>query len=176
MPGTEFTLPLDTIVVAIGEEPDLGSLASMGLECRDATTLRIDPDTYATNLPGVFAGGDVCTGPHNVVEAIAAGKRAAETMGRFVRGETLGRPPEPRLPESYIEAPSGSGEEFRHARRAPRPVCPSTLWKRSFAEVEMSLPEEDARREARRCLRCDLEFTQPKESESEAAAVGARRA
>jgi NADH-quinone oxidoreductase subunit F len=176
IPGTEFTVPLDTIIIAVGEEPDLGGLASMGLECRDGTALRVDPDTYATNLPGVFAGGDMCTGPHKVVEAIAAGKRAAETMGRFVRGETLGRPPEPRLPEIYIEAPSGSGEDLRHARRAPRPVCPSTLRKRSFAEVEMSLPEEDARREARRCLRCDLEFTQPKESESEAAAVGARRA
>ena len=176
IPGTEFRVPLDTIIVAIGEEPDLGGLASMGLACRDGTTLRVDPDTHVTNLPGVFAGGDMCTGPNNVVEAIAAGKRAADVIGRFVRGDTLRRPPEPRLPEFYIEAPRGSGEEFPHARRAPRPVSPSVLRKRSFAEVEMSLPEEDALREARRCLRCDLEFTQPKESESEAAAVGARRA
>ena len=176
IPGTEFTLPLDTIIVAIGEDPDLGMLASVGLESRGSTVLQVDPDTYATNLSGVFAGGDMCTGPNNVVEAIAAGKQAAEVIDRFVHGESLRRPPEPRLPELYIESPRGSAEELRHARRAPRPVFPSALRKRSFAEVEMSLSEEDALRESRRCLRCDLEFTQRKESESATEAVGATRA
>jgi NADH-quinone oxidoreductase subunit F len=176
IPGTEFQVPLDTLIIAIGEESELGSLASMGLECRDGTALRVDPDTYATNLPGVFAGGDMCTGPNNVVEALAAGKQAAEVIGRFVRGETLRRPRQPNLPEVYIEAPRGSAEDLRHARRAPRPALSSALRKRSFAEVEMTLSEEDALREARRCLRCDLEFTQPKASEPETEAVGAGRA
>jgi len=176
IPGTEFTLPLDTIIVAIGEETDLGTLASMGLESRDGKVLQVDPDTHTTNLSGVFAGGDICTGPNNVVEAIAAGKQAAEVIGRFLHGKTLRRPPEPRLPECYIEPPRGTGEELRHARRAPRLVFPPALRKRSCAEVEMSLPEEDALRESKRCLRCDLEFTQRKESESETQAVGAGRA
>jgi len=176
IPGTEFTLPLDTIIVAIGEQPDLGMLASVGLESRGGKVLHVDADTYATSLSGVFAGGDLCTGPNNVVEAIAAGKQAAEVIDRFVHGEPLRRPPEPRLPELYIESPKGSAEELRHARRAPRPVFPSALRKGSFAEVEMSLSEEDALRESRRCLRCDLEFTQRKESESETEAVGATRA
>ena len=176
IPGAEFALPLDTIIIAIGEEPDLGPLAAMGLDSRDGKLLQIDPETYTTNLPRVFAGGDLCSGPNNVVEAIAAGKHAAEAIDRFLQGRTLRKPPEPRLPECYLEPPRGTGEELRQAGRAPRPVVPPALRKRSLAEVEMSLPEEDAVRESKRCLRCDLEFTQRKESESEAQAAGAGRA
>jgi pyruvate/2-oxoglutarate dehydrogenase complex dihydrolipoamide dehydrogenase (E3) component len=129
--------------------------------------LRSAPATLTTSRPGVFAGGDSVTGPNTVVDAIAAGKKAALMIGRWVRGEELEQPAvAPRLPEVYVESVSLGEEELEEADRVPVPVIPAKSRKRSFNEVELSLSVEDATREARRCLRCDLEFTQPKEDET----------
>ncbi len=160
IPGTEFLVPLDFLIVTIGDEPDIDYMKSMGIETTDRGTLRIDPETMATNRPGVFAGGDVVTGPNTVVEAIAAGKRAAAMMTRHLRGEPLRRTPEPIRPGVHVE-PAAVPEGAESADRAEAPTAPLQLRRHSFVEVEMSLKEEDARREACRCLRCDLEFTAP---------------
>ena len=128
--------------------------------------LRSDPVTLMTSRPGVFAGGDLVTGPNTVVDAIAAGKKAALMIGRWLRGEELEQPAVARLPDIYVEPVSLSEEELEEADRVESPVIPATSRRRSFDEVELSLSVEDATREAKRCLRCDLEFTQPKEDET----------
>ena len=87
--GSEFTLDFDSVILAVGEEPDL-SLLPKEIEVFERKIL-VDPFTMATSMPGVFAGGDAVTGPATVIEAIVAGVRAAGSIDKFLRGElTIG--------------------------------------------------------------------------------------
>jgi len=165
IPGTEFTIVLDTLIVAIGERPDSDCLASMGLELDKGGRLRVDGKTLRTNRKGVFAGGDLVTGPNTVVDAIAAGRRVAEVIDRYLRGKELAEPPKVKLPEVFLEPAAVSDEEFEDVPRVELATLDAKSRNKSFAEVEMTLSVEEAKREARRCLRCDLEFTQRTENE-----------
>jgi hypothetical protein len=80
---------------------------------------------------------------------------------RYILGEQMVRPAKLHQPKIYIEPLEVELEEMKEFRRAETPRAPADWRKRSFAEVEVSLSAEEARREARRCLRCDLEFTRP---------------
>ncbi|HUW19743.1 MAG TPA: NADH-ubiquinone oxidoreductase-F iron-sulfur binding region domain-containing protein [Sedimentisphaerales bacterium] len=164
IPGTEFTIPLDTLIVAIGERPDSDCLASMGLEVGKSGVLHVDAETLCTNRPGVFAGGDLVTGPNTVVDAVAMGKKAASVIDRYINGKELREPPRLKLPEIFVEPAALGGEEYQEAARSEPATLPAKSRKKNFAEVEMTLSVEQATREARRCLRCDLEFTQPKQN------------
>jgi len=165
IPGTEHFIPLDTLIVTIGDIPDIDYVTSMGIETTKWGGLKIDNNTLATNIPGVFSGGDVVTGPNTVVQAIAAGKKAAVMIDRYLNGEELEQTPEVRLPRVYIEPPQLGDEEAAQQER----IAPTTISiearKRSLDEVELTLSVQAARYEARRCMRCDLEFTAPKEKE-----------
>ena len=159
LPGTEFSLPLDTLIVTIGDEPAIDYLSSMGIAVSEKGRLETDHDTLAASRPGVFAGGDVVSGPNTVVSAIADGKKGAQMIARYLRGEEMRQPSALRQPSVYVspcEPPADA--EKRTSRVEPRTLA-LELRKQSFAEVEMPITEEDALREARRCLRCDLEFT-----------------
>jgi hypothetical protein len=90
---------------------------------------------------------------------------------RYLRGEELTQPIPKRLPRVYVEPAQAEAEELVPAARAETPRAPVEWRKRGFAEVEMSLSDEEAAREAGRCLRCDLEFTRPKEEVETAAEV-----
>jgi NADH-quinone oxidoreductase subunit F len=169
--GTEFTLPLDTLVVAISEDVDSDFLGTMGIDAGSGGKVLVSDETLVTNREGVFAGGDAVTGPNTVVDAIAAGKRAAIMIDKYIRGEPLQYTFEARLPEFYLEAVEVSPEEAAQSVRVEPSVVAPDERKRSFCEVEMTMSAKSAEREARRCLRCDLEFTQPKE-EVECAAAG----
>lgn len=160
IPGSEFTIPIDTLIVAISEESDLKAITSAGIEMNPDGTMKIDAETLTTSVPGIFAGGDVVTGPNSVVEAIAAGKKAAVMIDRLLRGLELKQPPKPILPELFIE-PAVEEEGMAEVGRVKPPHTPPTKRKGSFVEVELCLGETEARQEARRCLRCDLEFTTP---------------
>jgi len=165
IPDSEFTINLDTLIVAIGERPDSECLASMGLELDKSGRVKVDVKTLCTNRKGVFAGGDLVTGPNTVVDAIAAGKKAAKVIDRYIRGEELTEPPRAKLPEVFIEPAAFSDEEHEEVTRVEPPTLPAKSRKKSFAEVELPLSVEQATLEAQRCLRCDLEFTQYKEDE-----------
>jgi NADPH-dependent 2,4-dienoyl-CoA reductase/sulfur reductase-like enzyme len=149
-------------------------MKSMQIEMGRAGTIRVDPETLATNRAGVFAGGDVVTGPNYVVEAIAHGKLAAKVIDRYIRGEPLKVGPEVRIPEVYVPPVEETEEEYSKIARTEPPRLPPELSRRSYAEVELSLSTVEAVTEARRCLRCDLEFTKPKEEAKKAAAGGER--
>ena len=165
--GSEFTAKLDTLIVTIGDVPDIEYISDMGLAVSGWGTLVCDEDTLMTNRQGVFAGGDVVTGPNTVVEAIAAGKKAAVMIHRYLRGEQLKQPAEVRLPEVLVEPVMLDEEELETAGRAEPPRIAPERRAAGFDEVELTLSVEDATREARRCLRCDLEFTQRKYNEDE---------
>jgi NADH-quinone oxidoreductase subunit F len=172
MPGTEHQIPLDTLIVTIGDVPDIDYMSEMGVAISDWGTLAADPVTLATSRPGVFAGGDVVTGPNTVVEAIAAGKRAARMIDRYLQGLLLEAMSERRRPEIYVEPVMLSEEEMSRTGRSVPPAIAVEARRRSFDEVEMTLSEDDAKREARRCLRCDLEFTQCHAHEEQTAERG----
>ncbi|MCD6119739.1 FAD-dependent oxidoreductase [bacterium] len=165
--GSEFDIPLDTLIVAIGDEPDLECVSAAEVEISNWGTLVVNPATLATNKPGVFAGGDVVTGPNTVIDAIAAGKKAAVMICRYLRGEVLEQPAQVNLPDFYIEPIELSDEEIEKASRAESPTISIDRRKTGFDEVEQTLPEEAAICEARRCLRCDLDFTRPPEPAEE---------
>lgn len=167
VPGTEFIEPIDTLIVAIGEQPEVESVSGTEIETTKWDTIKVDTETLATNKQGVFAGGDVVSGPNTVVEAIADGKKAALVIDRYLRGVELRELPRVILPQIFVEPVEVPEEELTEAVRAELPTVPVAERRKNFVEVNMSLSEEDAAREARRCLRCDLEFTQQEESEEQ---------
>lgn len=84
--NSEFTVKTDRVILAVGEKPDLTFLPT-NIQITKAGTIAVDPFTMETSMPGVFAGGDVVSGPATVVEAIVAGKRAASSIERYIKGE-----------------------------------------------------------------------------------------
>jgi NADH-quinone oxidoreductase subunit F len=176
IPGTEHFIPLDTLIVTIGDVPETETISTMGIDIKKNGTVSVDKHTLATNRPGVFAGGDAVTGPNTVVEAIAAGKKAAVMINRFLSGEELKQTPAVHLPGVYIEPTEGEDEEPGHYQRIKVPHIPLETRKQSLDEIEMCLSVEDATREARRCMRCDLEFTAPREEETKYIDTGEKSA
>ncbi|MBW2525275.1 MAG: FAD-dependent oxidoreductase [Deltaproteobacteria bacterium] len=162
--GSEHAIELDTLVVAIGEQTLPFELqGSDGLEFTSWGSLAVKEDTLETSRKGVFGGGDVVTGPNTVIDAVAAGKKAAVMIDRYVRGEELAQRALPELPRVYVpavEVPAGT----ELAARAHQQAVAVEERVSGFVECEVSLTEEQARVEARRCLRCDLEFTRPAET------------
>jgi len=157
--GSDFSIELDTLIVAISEDSGVDSITparSGGVEITRRSTVWIESKTMHTSRPGVFAAGDVVTGPNSIVEAIAAGRRAAGMIGRWLRNEPLDMPARQRLPQVYVEPVAGESVAATERVETPRA---SVEWrKRNFAEVEVGLSVNEALREACRCLRCDLDF------------------
>ncbi len=147
--GSEFTLDADLVVMAIGQQTDIAA----GMEKLKRSkwgTIEADPVTLETNLKGVFAGGDAVTGAATVVEAFAAGKRAAESLDRYLSGKDLREGRDKEIPV----APSPSTEGVKKEPRVREPVIPSIDRVGGFREITGTIGEEDAVREALRCLRC----------------------
>ena len=156
MPGTEFVLPLDTVILAIGEQPDLDYLPrAHGLAVTRWNTIGVDAETLATARAGFFAAGDLVTGPSTIADAIASGKLAAESVERYLRGLPLERTYDVTPASPYVPA-LAQGEEDLDIRRVAMPCAPVAERICNFGIVELGLSEAEARREARRCLRCDL--------------------
>ncbi len=157
--GTEYTVNLDTLIVAIGEQPGVIDISNLGVKTSRGGTILVDKETLQTDIQGIFAGGDAVTGPNTVVDAIAAGKKAALMIDRYLSGEELVQPAELSRPSRLVE-PLDLSEDERAAIRERRPArLEASKRINSFDEVELCFGEEDAVAEARRCLRCDLEFT-----------------
>ncbi len=156
IPGSEFTLPVETIIPAVSWEPDLSFLpAGDGFQVTKVSTLAVDPETLQTSHAGVFAGGDAVAGPGTVMEAIAMGKLAARSIGHFLRGETMSKE---RAPKTWSQVPAVelSEEEIEKMKRPAMPVLSPEKRRGNFEEVDLGFPPEMAVAEAKRCLRCDL--------------------
>jgi NADH-quinone oxidoreductase subunit F len=168
--GSEFTIELDTLIVAISEDSGkdcMTAAQSANIQTTKSNTIIADKITLATNRPGVFAAGDVVTGPNTVIDAIASGKKAAVMIDHYISGEDMLKEMPLYKPSVYVEPVDLNFEDVQDARRIDTPRAPSEWRRRNFAEVEVSLSLEEARKEANRCLRCDLEFTKPTVQELE---------
>ena len=161
--GSEFDAPLDTLIVSISEEPETAGMDGVSLS--KWGSVDVHADSLATNIKGVFAGGDVVTGPSTVIAAIAAGKKAAEAIEEYLKaGGDKAWPPavkiETRLPEATLDAEQkellieedmpASGDRLALSER---PIAERKL---DFEEVEMVLTEEQAIEASKRCLECGI--------------------
>jgi heterodisulfide reductase subunit A-like polyferredoxin len=153
IPGSEFDMELDQIIPAIGQTPDLSILEDItGLEFSRWGTVETDSVTYATNREGVFAGGDLQTGPWVAIGAIAAGKEAAESIVRYLDGQDMAEGREPITNEDPIYRPVPENEP--QMARAKMPELSVENRKGNFKEVELGYDEEKGQEEAHRCLNC----------------------
>jgi len=155
IPASCFSLKVDTVIVAIGQSPDLSLLEKInGFQINENETLAIHPDTYATGVEGIFAGGDIVTGPAMVIEAVAAGKRAATSIDRYLRGKSLEKEEdEDKVVISFEEVLRKKG--FVEQRKRKRPsFLPLKVRRSTFKEVKRVFTEEQAVEEAKRCLTC----------------------
>jgi len=141
--GSDFTLECSTVIAAIGQSVDLSLPEREGLAVT-AWGIAADERTFATNLPGIFAGGDGVLGADLAVRAVAAGRMAAAAISEFLSGQ-------PVTGEQAMTAiamrPVDDAERAAIFRGIERRM-------RSFNNVERGLSDEDAVREARRCLTC----------------------
>jgi ferredoxin len=150
------TLEADACILAIGQRPDLSFLRPEdGVATAPAGTVRVDAQTLATSAPGVYAGGDVAFGPRNLIEAVANGKRAARSIHAYLAGEAA------RLSRTLaIETLPTARYRMIAGFEALDREAPPTLElarRTGIAEVETALREEQARRQAARCLVCHVQ-------------------
>jgi len=160
--GSEFVIECDAMVAAVAQAPEISFLdPDHGLEITRWGTFKVDPETLTTNRSEVFAGGDAAAGPGVLIEAIAAGRRGALSIDRYLRGVPLLTPreltplPVAELTDHEIAEMRARGEVDLRPRET-MPTAPAEERARDFREVELGLTEEQAHIEALRCLHCGL--------------------
>ena len=152
VPGSRFQIEADSLILAIGQQPDLTFLDGTHISFRQDGAIITDPESRIPTAPSLYAGGDVVRGPATIIAACADGRRAAEAICRQLGLEF--RPPAARMPEP-------GGDDLLQIKRArARKVPPQEpeqlplAERRGFACVEQTLSEAAARAEAARCLQC----------------------
>lgn len=183
IPGSEYDLEVDQLVYAIGQQPDVSAIQAISSMAKEDSankcntskekdrinitkwaTTEVDPITFETGKRGVFAGGDLQTGPGVAISAIAAGMEAAESIARYLRGEdmAIGRVRNARI-QSLEGQNSDSFDIFDYtpipenipkAERAKVRELSLAERKGNFGEVELGLDENEGQQEAERCLNC----------------------
>ncbi len=153
VPGSEYDIEIDQLISAIGQKPDLSALEKVtGVKISRWDTPEVHPVTLATDRPGVFAGGDLQTGPSVAIAAVAAGMEAAESIVRYLTGRDMeaGR----KLPAVEHPAYRPVSDDMPRENRYRMPELPVAERQGNFREVELGYGEEDGRKEAARCLNC----------------------
>jgi NADH-quinone oxidoreductase subunit F len=157
--GSGFTLNVDAVVAAIGQAPDLSFVpedSGVSVNKWECFDLKGTSKSQTTNEK-FFAGGDAVTGPWTVVGAISAGHQAAEDIDSAIRTRN-NEPPYEAPPEEVIEIPFEIDEESEECPQTRMPELDSMARRTNFDEVETGFSLDDAAKEARRCLRCDVEL------------------
>ena len=151
--GSEFVLDADVIIPAIGQQTDSACLDDVdGVEINKWRNIDVDPITYMTEKPGVFAGGDGQTGASIAIAAVAAGREAAISITRYINGEDMaeGREKVDVPQKDFNEIPANVESKPRlHMARIPMDQRKSGM-----TEVELGFTEEQAKAEADKCLNC----------------------
>ncbi|OPY01666.1 MAG: Glutamate synthase (NADPH) small chain [Syntrophorhabdus sp. PtaB.Bin184] len=145
--GSEFEIAADSVILAVGETPDPGFFKSAGF------SMKVQQSSQWAGEDGIFACGDVVTGPATVIEAIAAGRRAATGAHRYLRGEsvdyTIAEPAV--IPVEDVEV-----ERFKKREREKMPALHVSDRVGNFREVELGFTELMASSEAERCFQCGM--------------------
>lgn len=156
--GSEFDVSLSTVIVAIGEDPEIDFLEGVeGIEFNRNKSIKTDPESFATGIPGVFAVGDAVSGPDTIIKAMGGGQVAAAMIHKFLRGEEVKRDYAPTRPSVYVKPVEIDPEMVADLARPGVVRIAAGRRHKNFVEVDRVLDEESAVKEAYRCLRCDLE-------------------
>ncbi len=155
-PNTEEIIEADSVILAIGQTPDLSFLRPEdGIEISPQGTIKVDPQTLATTGEGVFAGGDTAFGPRIVIEGVANGKLAAQSIDNYLSKRDLKQ----RMCSVFIEvlAPQDYQKPPEYEIRKRKPPSKISLEHRiGINEVEQPFAEKQARFQAQRCLVCHI--------------------
>jgi len=150
--GTEAVIDCDTVILAIGQASDLSFLTNGDeIEITRQGTIKIDENTLMSSAPGVFAAGDIAFGPRLIISAVADGKKAAENIDRYLRGGEW--KPRPQYVQITVLDHHRMAESYDEYSRLAVPMIPIDR-RTGVVEVEAGYSEDEARREARRCLQC----------------------
>lgn len=161
VPDSEHIIEADTIIFSVGQRAGLAFIPDdAGVEITNQRTIAINPNTMAATRPGVFAAGDSVSGTAFVIEAVASGHKAAESVRKYLHGESIEPTPEPELPvvtftKAELQTRVESGEIVPTAR-VPLPELPLEVRVDSFDEIELGYTDELAKAEADRCLSCAI--------------------
>ncbi len=151
--GSEFDLAIDLLIPAVSQSPDISFLPEeIGLEISKWARLKVNPETFETNVAGLFAGGDFVTGPRDVIRVIADGRRAALSVHAYLSGETFQRRPGyfTQVPEVEIDP------DLEKIRRQKISTLPVRERRSLQEEVALGFSKEAAVTEAARCLQCHV--------------------
>jgi len=154
--GSEFTVACSTAIAAIGQSAERDVAEREGLRVT-AWGIAVEDKTLATNLPGVFAGGDAVLGADLAVRAVAAGRIAAASIHQYLTGQAvIGEPAIAGIALQPVDDAERAAifRAIESAARVRAPEIPMERRLAGFDEVEQALPHSDAVREARRCLSC----------------------
>jgi NADH-quinone oxidoreductase subunit F len=150
--GDAFVLPADQILVAVGQQLDVQQFCDeVRVETRGSGYIVVDPVTGQTSHKWIFAGGDAVSGPSSVVEAVAAGERAATGIDHFLTGKSHAFWREVHEVDTFFDPDA----EPCDAPREQLPLIALDRRRHNFDEVEQPWREAVATRQAQRCLRCD---------------------
>ncbi|MDP2663588.1 MAG: 4Fe-4S binding protein, partial [Dehalococcoidia bacterium] len=155
LPGSEFTIDVSSVILAVGQTPDLSFLKEGdGVRTTPAGAIAVDPATLATTASSVFAGGDVAFGPRIIIEAVRDGHKAARSIHEYVQGMLLRvRRQSWMVPISLEELTSFGRLDISLNEPPTLPLDRRT----GIAEVELGYPLEAAQKQASRCLRCNVQ-------------------
>lgn len=150
--GSEFVTEFDNVIASIGQATEVP--AQFELELGRGNVIKVNNETMATSRQGVFAGGDIVTGPASVIGAIAQGRQAASSIDKYLGGDGI-------IDESLVtkETPDswfGEDADFANKHQAKMPCIDNKKRMDGFSEVELGYDEATALEEAKRCLKCDL--------------------
>jgi NADPH-dependent glutamate synthase beta subunit-like oxidoreductase len=151
------SIKTDMVILAIGQIPDLNILGVEGkINISPSGLIQVKEKTFETNIPGIFAGGEVIKSPSSVVNAIEMGRKAASSIDMFLggNGEIEDLLTEPDVHISNL----GRDESFYDKSRVEMPLLSLEQRQSSFNEIELGFDEKLALEEANRCLKCDLRF------------------
>jgi len=155
--GSEFTMEVDNIIAAIGQALDNPNLdQDSQIELTKRNYISVNEETMAASVAGVFSGGDCTSGPATAVEAIGAGRRAAQSINKYLSGQPVVPDVKPyncSKGEMDDIDPADFADVERIARTKQAILDPEER-KKSFTEIEFALSEEMALKEAARCLGC----------------------
>jgi len=151
--GSEFDIDIDLLIPAVSQSPDISFLPEeIGLEISKWDRLAVHPETFETNIPGIFAGGDFVTGPRDVIKVIADGRKAALSIHTYLSGERFQKRPPYFTPIPNVEIASDL-EKISRQKMDNLPVLERKLMDK---EVELGFSKEAAAKEAMRCLQCHI--------------------
>ncbi len=145
----------DAVIICIGQESDIEEMQDNGsFPALKKGLIKVNTNNFETNIKGVFAGGDIVSGPASVVDAVGTGRKAARAIDKYLGGDGIIQSDEPK--EFNFDQFIGRVEGFAKLNRKPAEMLAPFDRRNTFQAVEKTYEERQAAAEAGRCLQCDL--------------------